>query len=167
MREIKTPINKETIKELRVGDTIMISGNIFCGRDAVLPKLAAMDIRDIRQDLGVDLEGGVVFHTAVSPAGVGPTSSNKADIEGSIPELSKKGIRIHLGKGALRPETVEALKENDSIFAITPPVTALFKSSTVSVEGAAFAEEGMEALHRLEVTGIPAIVAIANGESLW
>ena len=40
--DIKTPISKEDIAGLKVGDTISISGYIFCGRDAVLPKIVAL-----------------------------------------------------------------------------------------------------------------------------
>jgi len=40
------------------------------------------------------------MHTAVSKAGISPTTSNKEDIEESIPFLAKSGVKIHLGKGA-------------------------------------------------------------------
>ena len=71
---------------------------------------------------GIDLKGGVIFHTAVSPAGVGPTSSNKLEIESSFETLSKLGgIKMHLGKGAIKPETVKMLAENNAVFAIIPP----------------------------------------------
>jgi fumarate hydratase subunit beta len=107
------------------------------------------------------------FHTAVSPAGIGPTTSNKVEIEGSIPALSKAGVKIHLGKGALSQKTTEELKKHNSVFAITPPVTALFSDKIASQRVAAFGDEGMEALYEVEVQGFPAIVAIAHGESLF
>ena len=40
--QITTPISEETVRELRAGDTVEISGYILCGRDAVLPKLLRM-----------------------------------------------------------------------------------------------------------------------------
>ena len=104
--ELTTPIPEDAIAALQVGDTIEISGWILCGRDAVLPKVVAMVRDGTAGRLGVDLRGQVIFHTAVSPAGVGPTSSNKLEIESSIEPLSAAGIKIHLGKGALHPETV-------------------------------------------------------------
>jgi fumarate hydratase subunit beta len=103
----------------------------------------------------------------VSPAGIGPTTSNKVEIEGSIPMLSEAGVRIHLGKGSLSPQTVEALKKNNSVFAITPPVSALFSDKIVFQRVAAFKEEGMEALYELQVNGFPAIIAIAHGKTVF
>ena len=81
MIELTTPLSEEIVSGLQVGDTVEISGYILCGRDAVLPKILEMIENDTIEDLGIDLCGQVVFHTAVSPAGVGPTSSNKLEIE--------------------------------------------------------------------------------------
>jgi fumarate hydratase subunit beta len=72
-----------------------------------------------------------------------------------------------LGKGALSPKTVEELKKYHSVFAITPPVSALFSDKMVSQRVAAFREEGMEALYQVEVKGFPAIIAIAHGETIF
>lgn len=167
MIRVETPISKEAIKALKVGDQIEIYGKIFCGRDAVLPKLVALFEKGGAQALPVDLKGGVIFHTAVSIAGVGPTSSNKVEIEESIPSLSQAGVRIHLGKGALGADSVRALKKHGSVFAITPPASALFEDRTVSRKVAAYKEEGMEAFWELEVQGLPAIIAIAHGKTVF
>lgn len=167
MIRLQTPIEKREIEELKVGDQIEIEGTIYCGRDAVLPKLVRLIENQELDTIGVNLEGTVIFHTAVSPAGIGPTSSNKVEIEGSIPALSKAGVKIHVGKGALSPKTVEELKRYHSIFAITPPVSALFSDKIVSQRVAAFREEGMEALYQVEVKGFPAIIAIAHGETIF
>ena len=110
MIRLTTPISEEAAAALQVGDTVEISGYILCGRDAVLPKVLRMIADGEAGKLGVDLRGQVIFHTAVSPAGVGPTSSNKLEIESSIAPLSAAGIKLHLGKGALHPETVAALR---------------------------------------------------------
>ena len=75
--EITTPITEDVANTLQVGDMVYISGNIYCGRDAVLPKIVKMYKEGTIGELDADLRGAVVFHTAVSPAGVGPTSSNK------------------------------------------------------------------------------------------
>ncbi|MCQ2407571.1 MAG: fumarate hydratase C-terminal domain-containing protein [Oscillospiraceae bacterium] len=162
---ITTPITREVIQQLRVGDKITICGPIYTGRDAVLPKLVALKESGGGED--IPLEGSVVFHTAVSPAGVGPTSSNKLEIESSIGPLSKLGVRIHLGKGKLSEETVRLLDQNDSIYAVIPPVTALLESQIRSRRVVAYPEEGMEALHELQVEGFTAIVAAAHGESIY
>ena len=167
MITVYTPIGKRDIEKVKVGDRIEIDGMIYCGRDEVLPKLVRLIENRGLDEIGVDLEGAVIFHTAVSPAGIGPTTSNKVEIEGSIPALSRAGVRIHVGKGALGPNTVEELKKYHSIFAVTPPVSALFSDKIVAQRVAAFGEEGMEALYQLEVKGFPAIIAIAHGETIF
>ena len=93
MIELNTPISEEAIASLQVGDTITISGYILCGRDAVLPKVLKMIEDGTADSLGMGLHGQVIFHTAVSPAGVGPTSSNKLEIESSIaPQIGRAHV---------------------------------------------------------------------------
>lgn len=167
MIAINTPCLEKQITMLKVGDVISISGYIYTGRDAVLPKIVNATVEGKLSELGIDLQGSVIFHTAVSPAGVGPTSSNKLEIESSIEPLSKAGVRIHLGKGAISPATVQALKENNAVFAVIPPVTALLESQTLEREIVAFPELGMEAFHRIRVENYQAIIAAAHGESIY
>ncbi|NLB21942.1 MAG: fumarate hydratase [Clostridium sp.] len=167
MKHLKTPITKEDLTDLKVGETVKISGYIFTGRDTVLPKLVALGNQGKLEDMGISLEGSIIFHTAVSDAGVGPTSSNKVEIENSMVPLSKQGVRLHLGKGAISKETVEGLAEEDSVFAIIPPVSALLGSQTVEKQVIAFPELGMEAMHRLKVVEYTVIIAAAHGQSLY
>lgn len=167
MIELITPLSEQSISQLKVGEVVSISGYIYCGRDAVLPRICKEIEKGVWDQRGIDLQGGVVFHTAVSPAGVGPTSSNKLEIESSFEVLSKAGIKIHLGKGAIKPETVKVLADNNSVFAIIPPVTALLESQTIERECVAFPELGMEALYRIKVENYQAIIAAAKGVSIY
>ena len=111
MIELTTPLSEDVISRLKVGDVVTLTGNIYTGRDAVLPKIVKAAEDGTLKDLGIDLQGSVIFHTAVSPAGVGPTSSNKVEIECTFEPLSKYGVKMHLGKGAISKETVKALAE--------------------------------------------------------
>ena len=166
--ELTTPFSEETIGQLKVGDVVSITGYIFCGRDAVLPRICKELEASTWGQRGIDLQGGVIFHTAVSPAGVGPTSSNKLEIEGSFETLSKLGgIKMHMGKGAIKSETVKMLAENNAVFAIIPPVTALLESQTLERECVVWPELGMEALYRIKVKNYQAIIAAAKGESIY
>lgn len=166
--KLKTPLSEETISQLKVGDVVSISGYIFCGRDAVLPRISKELKEGAWENRGIDLKGGIIFHTAVSPAGVGPTSSNKLEIEGSFETLSRLGgIKMHLGKGAIKSETVQMLAENNAVFAIIPPVTALLESQTLERECVAWPELGMEALYRIKVDNYQAIIAAAKGRSVY
>ena len=168
MIELTTPFGEEDISQLKVGDVVSISGYIFCGRDAVLPRICKELEDGTWSKRGIDLKGGVIFHTAVSPAGVGPTSSNKLEIESSFETLSKLGgIKMHLGKGAIKLETVKKLMDTNAVFAIIPPVTALLESQTLERECVAWPELGMEALYRIKVKNYQAIIASAQGRSIY
>lgn len=165
--EIGTPVTADIIADLKIGDQLEISGTIYSARDAALPLLVRA-IKENRLDtVNVELRGGVIFHTAVSVAGIGPTTSSKVEIEESISPLSEAGVKIHIGKGSISSETIEALHRFHSVFAVTPPVSALFTRTVVSKKVVAFPEEGMEAIHALIVKKFPAIVAVAHGKSIF
>ena len=167
MKNLTTPLSEEDIAKLEVGDVITISGYIYTGRDAVLPKIVKHAKEGTLTEVNVELQGSVIFHTAVSLAGVGPTSSNKLEIESSFEPLSKAGVKIHLGKGAIKSETVKALAENNAVFAIIPPVTALLESQTTEREIVCYPELGMEAFHRIKADHYQAIIAAARGKSIY
>ena len=167
IRTITAPFTDEVLKSLKVGDIVNVSGIIYAGRDAVLPKIVNMIDAGTLEENGINLQGGVIFHTAVSPAGVGPTSSNKLEIEGTMPQLTKAGIRMHLGKGALKPETVAMFKEYNAVFAVMAPVTALLESKVKARRCLAHPELGMEAFYELQVEEVPCIIAAAQGESMF
>ncbi len=167
MVDLTIPISEETVRELQVGDTITISGYIICGRDAVLPKVLKMIEDGTVDNMGLELYGQAIFHTAVSPAGVGPTSSNKPEIENSIEPLSAAGIKLHLGKGKLHRETIEALEKYNAVYAVIPPVTALLGKKTEEQRVIAFPELGMEALHLIKIDKYPAIIGAAHGRCIY
>lgn len=163
MKKIKTPITNEKIKQLQVGDKISISGTMYTGRDAALPQLVEL----IKEgNVPFDINGIVMMHTAVSDAGIAPTTSNKEEIESTIPFLSENGVKIHIGKGVLSDKTKKALNKNNSIFVITPPVAALLTNRVLEKKCVAFENEGIEALYKLKVENIPGIVAIAHGKCI-
>ena len=164
IKEITTPITNPDIEQLKVGDRIILNGTILTGRDAALPRLVELLKCGASP---VDVEGAVIMHTAVSPAGIAPTSSNKTEIEKSIAPLSQSGVKMHIGKGALSLETQGALKKHKSIYVVTPPAAALLTSKMTSSRVVAFPEEGIEAIYSLEVRDFPGIVAVAHGESIY
>lgn len=166
MKTYTIPFTDEDIGELNVGDMIYISGKILCGRDAVLPKIVK-EAEAGTLDPAIHLDGGVIFHTAVSPAGVGPTSSNKLEIESSILPLSDAGVKMHLGKGQLKKETIEGLAVRNAVYAVIPPVTALLESKTSERVCVAHPELGMEALYQIQADRYPVIIAGAKGRSIY
>lgn len=167
IKELTTPLSEDVITDLEVGDVVTLTGYIYTGRDAVLPRIIKLAEENRLAEYVIELQGAVIFHTAVSPAGVGPTSSNKVEIESSFEPLSKYGVKMHLGKGAISKETVRKLAEYNSVFAVIPPVTALLESQTVEREVVAFPELGMEAMNRLKVVKYQAIIGAAKGRSIY
>ena len=164
IKRLYTPITDSTIQNLCIGHKVEIWGIILTGRDAALPRI----VNSIKNGKNlIDLKGAVIMHTAVSAAGISPTTSNKEEIEESIPYLAKSGVKIHIGKGALSEGTVKDLDKYNSIFAVTPPAAALLTSKVVSRKVVAFEEEGMEAIYSLEVKGLPCIVAAAHGKTIY
>lgn len=163
MIHLTTPINDEDLAEVNVGDQISISGTIYTGRDAALPQFVEL----IKQDkVPFDINGMVIMHTAFSEAGIAPTTSNKEEIESTIPFLSEHGIKVHIGKGMLSDETAKSLDEANSIFVVTPPLAALLTSKVIEKKCVLFENEGMEAMFELKVENIPGIIAIHNGKKL-
>lgn len=167
MKYIETPLSEEVIADLKVGDVVSISGWIYTGRDAVLPKVQQCVLDGTLAQKGIDLKGAVIFHTAVSDAGVGPTSSNKEEIEASIGPLSEAGVKLHLGKGKIGENTINELNINNSVYAVIPPTTALFEDNTLEKVLVGWPELGMEALYKLRVKDYQAIIASAQGESIY
>ena len=160
MIQLTTPITDSDLACLSVGDQIEISGTIYTGRDAALPQFVELVKAG---EVPFDIDGMVIMHTAFSQAGIAPTTSNKEEIESTIPFLSESGVKIHIGKGMLGDETAKALARSNSIFVITPPVAALLTGKVLSKRCVLFESEGMEAMYELEVDRIPGIVAIHKG----
>jgi fumarate hydratase subunit beta len=161
MKHLTTPISDKDLSTLKVGDQITISGTMYTGRDAALPQLVELIQKD---EVPFDLNGTAIMHTAFSQAGIAPTTSNKEEIESTIPALSEAGVKVHIGKGMLSDKTIQSLNENNSIFVITPPVAALLTNKVLEKKCVLFENEGMEAMFRLKVEKIPGIVAVQDGK---
>lgn len=166
MKKIEVPFLGESCG-LRAGELVEFTGRIYCGRDAVLPHVTAMAREGKLADYGVDLRGAVIFHTAVSCAGIAPTTSSKPEIQDSIVPLSEYGAKFHLGKGLISPETVAGLKANNACFLVTPPVAALLTARMTECRAVIHPEFGMEAFYEITVRDFPAIVAAADGETIF
>ena len=163
MKRITVPISQEELDDLELGEQISISGTIYTGRDAALPQFVELIKKN---KVPFDVNGMVIMHTAFSEAGIAPTTSSKEEIESSIPFLSEHGVKIHIGKGMLSENTIQSLKENNSIFVITPPVAALLTNKVLEKKCVLFENEGMEAMFELKVEKIPGIVAVQDGKSI-
>lgn len=152
---------------LEVGDRVVFSGKVLVGRDAALPRVCSLLDAEHKEMAHIDFSGAAVLHSAVSAAGIGPTSSNKVEIEESFGPLLEAGVRVFLGKGAIDPETVALIGEYGAVFAVVPPVTALLGKGMRSSRIVAFPELGMEALYEIELEECPSVVAAVGGASIF
>jgi fumarate hydratase subunit beta len=95
VKELKTPLTNSDIENLQVGDRITLTGQILTGRDAALPRLVKLIENG---ESPVVVEGAAIMHTAVSQAGIAPTSSNKTEIEVVFPHYRKQGLKCILAR---------------------------------------------------------------------
>ncbi|MBA4548830.1 fumarate hydratase [Thermoactinomyces intermedius] len=169
--ELHTPITEEQVRQLKVGDIVIINGPIYTGRDAIHKHL--MD-----HDAPVDLNGGVIYHCGPvmlkdqdgnwHVKAAGPTTSIREEpYQGDI--IKKFGIRAIIGKGGMGKKTLQALKEHGAVYLNAIGGAAQYYADCItSVDGVDFMEFGVpEAMWHLQVKGFAAIVTMdAHGNSL-
>ncbi|OKP98335.1 fumarate hydratase [Paenibacillus sp. P46E] len=171
-REVRltTPISEEDIRSLRVGDVVILSGEMHTGRDALHKYL--MD-----HDAPVDLNGAVIYHCGPvmlkddegwHVKAAGPTTSIREEpYQGDI--MRKFGIRAVIGKGGMGPKTLQALQEHGGVYLNAIGGAAQYYAECIKkVNSVDFMEFGIpEAMWHLQVDGFAAIVTMdAHGNSL-
>lgn len=167
---LTTPISEETIRSLRVGDVVIINGEMHTGRDALHGYL-------IDHDCPVDMNGAVIYHCGPvmlkDEAGwhvkaAGPTTSIREEpYQGDI--MKKFGIRAVIGKGGMGAKTLAALQEHGGVYLNAIGGAAQYYAECIkNVNGVDFMEFGIpEAMWHLDVEGFAAIVTMdSHGNSL-
>jgi fumarate hydratase subunit beta len=170
---LKTPLEKSIIESLHAGDEVLLNGIIYTARDAAHQRF--MVLIDKGERLPVDLSGQVLYYCGPAPArpgrpigSAGPTTSGRMD-RYTPRLLEATGIKGMIGKGGRSAEVVAAMQKFPSVyFAATGGAGALIARTVVSAEIACYGDLGPEAVFRLEVRGMPLIVAIdSRGNSLY
>jgi fumarate hydratase class I len=168
---LNTPISEEQVRQLKVGDVVIINGLIHTGRDALHKYL--MD-----HDCPVDLNGAALYHCGpvMSKDGDGTWHVKAAGPTTSIREepyqadiIKKFGIRAVIGKGGMGPKTLAALKEHGAVYLNAIGGAAQYYAKCFKkVEGVHFMEFGIpEAMWHLQTEGFAAIVTMdSHGNSL-
>ena len=169
---IETPLTKEKVQDLKAGDNVLISGVIYTGRDAAHKKF--VEAMDQGGELPFDFKDQIIYFVGPTPAkegqvigSAGPTTSGRMDAYS--PRLIAKGLTGMIGKGLRSPEVVEAMKEYGAVyFAAIGGAGALIAKRIESAEVIAYPELGAEAVRRLVVKDLPAIVVIdSKGNNLY
>jgi fumarate hydratase subunit beta len=175
-RTLTLPADEETIRSLRVGEDVLVSGRIVTARDAAHRHL----VRALDPQLKALLQGSAVYHcgpvVAQDPAtkewrfvAAGPSSSAPMEpYEAEVVGLY--GVRAIIGKGGMGPRTLAALEEHGAVYlhAVGGLAVALARR-VVRVRGVHLLDElGVtEAIWDVEVKDFPAVVTMdATGESL-
>ena len=172
---LSSPLSEEAIRELRVGDQVLISGTVFTGRDAVHKYLH--DGGELPGE--VNLEGGILYHCGPvvlrdvngewKVTAAGPTTSIREEpYQGDI--MRRFGIRGVIGKGGMADKTLAACKEHGAVYlhAIGGAAQVLAECIT-KVRGVHMLEEfgSPEAIWEFEMKAFPAVVTMdSHGESL-
>ncbi len=188
MRPVTLPFTDETVRSLRVGDAVALSGVMVTGRDAVHKWLVDTFIKKTRPPADDDLQvyealkpllyGGAIYHCGPVVAGLetkqyrfvaaGPTTSIREEpYQGEVMRHFK--IQGVIGKGGMGPQTLAACRETPGVYLHAIGGAATVIAQTVQrVLGVYKLNFGVpEALWVIEVRDFPAVVTMdAHGRSL-
>jgi fumarate hydratase subunit beta len=151
--KLKTPLNRKATGNLRIRDTVFISGTIYTARDSAHKRIQ-------EEGSPVDLQGAVIFHAGpiiqeqdgeYQMVAVGPTTSTRMNPYQA--EILDQGVRAVIGKGGMDERTADALKRNNAVFlAAVGGCAALYVSSVVKIIDVHWLDLGVpEAIWELEV----------------
>ena len=107
MAEIRltTPLSDKDVERLKIGDTVLLSGIIYTGRDSAHKRLA--ELLEQGKELPIDIKGQIIYYVGPAPAKpgypigpAGPTTSYRMDPY--TPLLLEKGLKGMIGKGNRR-----------------------------------------------------------------
>lgn len=171
-RHITAPIDQGTVKELRAGDYIYITGTIYTARDAAHKRM--YEALERGEALPLDVQNNVIYYMGPSPAregrpigSAGPTTASRMDKY--APKLLDMGLIGMIGKGKRSEAVKEAIVRNGAVyFAAVGGAGALLAGSIKASEVIAYDDLGTEAIRRLEVENFPVIVVIdSEGNNLY
>lgn len=165
--KISTPLTDDVIKTLKAGDEVLISGVIFTARDAAHKRIVSLI--ESGGNLPFDIKGQIIYFAGPTPeppgraiGSIGPTTSYRMDAYS--PVLIEHGLKGMIGKGKRSAAVISAMKEHGAVyFAAVGGAGALISMSVLSSEVIAYPELGPEAVRKLVVKDLPAIVATDCG----
>ena len=188
MQQVTLPFDVDTIRSLKVGDPLALSGVMVTGRDAAHKWIIDTFIKKTRPPQDDDLEsyaalkpllaGGVIYHCGPVVGGLenkdyrfvaaGPTTSIREEpYQGDV--MRHFNVRGVIGKGGMGPKTLAACQETPGVYLHAIGGAATLIAETVTrVLGVYKLEFGVpEAMWVIEVKDFPAVVTMdAHGNSL-
>ena len=188
MRTLNMPLSDDVIRELKVGDPVLLNGIMVTGRDAAHKWMVDTFIKKTRQPVGDDLEvyealkpllaGSVIYHCGPVVAGLdtkqykfvaaGPTTSIREEpYQGMV--MKHFNIKGVVGKGGMGARTLAACQEVPGVYLHAIGGAASLIAQTVTrVIGVYKLEFGVpEAMWVTEVKDFPVVVTMdSHGGSL-
>ena len=171
-KKIQTPLTREAARELRAGDSCLISGVIYTARDAAHKRLCELVAQG--RELPLEIKDATIYFVGPTPAkpgqaigSAGPTTSYRMDAYS--PTLISIGQTGMIGKGKRSAEVVAAMKEHGAVyFGAIGGCGALLSKCIKKAEIIAYEDLGAEAIRRLEVEDFPVVVIIdSEGNNLY
>jgi fumarate hydratase subunit beta len=161
-RGAELPLSDDLLETLHVGDELLLTGEMYVGRDAAHKRL--IETLQAGKPLPVDLKGQVIYFMGPTPArpgkvigSAGPTSSYRMDAYS--PRLIAEGLKGMIGKGMRSAEVKEAMKRYKAVyFGAIGGAGALISSCIRKAEVVAYEDLGTEALRRIHVQDFPVTV---------
>lgn len=172
LKRIEAPLDRETARALRAGDSVLLSGVVYTARDAAHKRLCGLAARG--EPMPFPIEGAVIYYVGPTPeqpgqpiGSAGPTTSYRMDAY--APTLLRLGELGMIGKGRRGPEVVEAMKEVGAVyFGAIGGAGALLARCVKSAKLVCYEDLGTEAVRRLEVEDLPLTVVIDSmGDDLY
>ena len=153
---IQAPVNEKEIESLQSGDMVYITGTIYTARDAAHKRMSEALAKG--ESLPISLENNIIYYLGPSPAregkvigSAGPTTSSRMDKY--TPKLLDLGL-----KGKNKCVYFAAIGGAGAL------LSKCIKKSTVI----AYDDLGTEAIRKLEVENLPAVVVIdCKGNNLY
>lgn len=187
-KQIKFPLSDDLIKELKVGDSVLLSGTLVTGRDAahkwlvdnfIHPKSSpTSEDQHTFEELRRILAGGAIYHCGPVVAGLetkdyrfvaaGPTTSIREEpYQADVMKLL--GLKAVIGKGGMGARTLQVCRELPGVYLhAIGGAASLIAKSVEEVLGVYKLEFGVpEAMWVIRVRDFPAVVTMDSyGKSL-
>ncbi|MFX0542707.1 FumA C-terminus/TtdB family hydratase beta subunit [Roseovarius sp. S4756] len=165
-------LSDEVLKGLKPGETLLLSGTLYTGRDAAHKRM----IETLRAGgtLPVDLKGRALYYVGpvdavpgeiIGPAG--PTTSTRMD-KFTEEVLAATGLKVMIGKAERGAEAIEAIRRHGAVYMIAVGGAAYLVSQAIkSARVVAYDDLGMEAIREFTVEDMPVTVAVdTRGNSI-
>jgi len=160
---ITSPLDDRVIDKLVAGTQVLISGVVYTARDAAHRRI--VEALDRGEKPPFDLKGQTIYYSGPTPSrpgavigSIGPTTAGRVDVY--TPRLLAEGIKGMIGKGGRSVAVREAIRKYRAFyFVATGGAGALLSKFVERAELIAYEDLGTEAVRRLVIKDLPAIVA--------